>query len=145
MNQPAPEELCKKLESMGCVSESGLFWPKQKSDEPITAYEAGDTSQDVECGAFLQNDFTGATERAVSNMAIAIGASAFVLMGEFTTASGVTEAPCPVCDATEPDRAEISNVNFHRHAMIDCYKMGETWFQYLDRMMKKDLNDIRKK
>lgn len=131
MNEPAPKELCEKLQAMGCLQESGLWWPsKQFASGDISPTRLIPTMPDawyLEGGwirAFFQNDFTGATEQAIKNSRI------FCKDGFLDSYEG-----CPVCDATEPDRGAIPRYISLRHEIVD-YSDGP-WWQMLERTMRK--------
>lgn len=129
MNQPAPRELCEKLQTMGCVSESDWFYPANDPDrvEPICYEQLIFDSGSPKIFCFEQNDFTGATERARENSIIAFG-------------DGPVNDDCPAC-AGKPEDLDghlMSAFDFHRHAMIDLpWTERISWFEYLEREMRK--------
>lgn len=125
MNQPAPRELCEKLQAMGCVGESDFFYDPETSE---ICWGPSDKSN-LEIGfiqVYFQNDFTGATERAEENSRKAWGERSIFLSFK-----------------NDYDREQDVEVKIffpayitHRMNIIGCHLGGEEWFQYLERTMR---------
>lgn len=124
-NQFAPRELCERLQKVGCVSESGFYWEKYPTLEDQVVY--GDFLPFVEPDktfAFVQNDFTGATLQARKNAEIVWRCS---------------DVPIRMY-AAPPGVMAIGHPISYAHSMIGIDLSKETWWQYLERTMKKDLS-----
>ena len=141
MNQPAPRELCEKLQEMGCVSESGLLWSVSKNMKTGEIIEAivlaeshfpfsfrmryfDEVLEHIEdCPLFVQNDFTGATERARKN------ASLFCKATKWMPGSGRYLHEC----SYSTDALDITDQL--RHRLIDLH--SQTWFNFLESLVQK--------
>lgn len=138
MNQPAPRELCEKLQAMGCVSESGWGWPDNMLEEKSPVYLGRYAPGDIQ--AFFQNDFTGATERADENCKI-------VWPGDFKkTYSKIPDGLIIFAEMEKVESCWPCEWKMFKSLMIECHRerdrvkfveKGEAWFEFLERTMKK--------
>ncbi len=116
-----PENLCKKLIKMGCISECQFFWYGGNSPAHL-----GDSNFANHPEAFCLEDFVGIHEQAKEN--------ARIVWGNAINEDNISD-PFPSIEVVTDEGGyyfEAKSCDLHRHAMID----SEDWVEYLEKFIK---------
>lgn len=130
MSKFAPKELCEKLQSLGCTTDSYMIWVSDAVlQTPVLTHSANLTYLEC-CGgkflavAFYQNDFTGADVEADENCKKVWGEQ--MVLGHLPE-FGHGTSPSFYADAWA----------FHRHVLLEIHRNDMVWWEYLERTMVK--------